>query len=242
MRTASGIGPRGPCHHRGRGDTFLAQCLASLAWRDNPVCSPGRSASLARCFWLQQRSFFPADVLLGDHCVVKAMAESRAGYFHVPLYWGEMHALAEMRQAPQLGKGDPWQPPPLLLAGDIFSFPESAPESVQSSEAVEHHSFFHRQLDAVPIASEAHGEGLPRPRTPQEPMLWAQSLLASCMAPWGWGSHPRNVTKSGGGGGGHTSFSLSFFLINLPDYLLILLHSADIMCTFWLCCWSWGFN
>ena len=188
MRTASGIGPRGPCHHRGRGDTFLAQCLASLAWRDNPVCSPGRSASLAQCFWLQQRSSFPADVLLGDHSVVKAMAESRAGYFHVPLYWGDMHALAEMKQAPQLGKGDPWQPPPLLLAGDIFSFPESAPESVQSSEAVEHHSFFHRQLDAVPIASEAHGEGLPRPHPPQSPCSGPSPCWPAAWRPGGGGA------------------------------------------------------
>lgn len=43
--------------------------------------------------------------------------------------------------------------------------------------------------------------------------------------------------------GGHTSFPHSFFLVDLPDYLLILLlNSTDILCTFWLYCWSRGFN
>lgn len=141
MRPASWTELHGPCpQHRGPEDAFLCTTPGlSRTWGDSPIAPffpkllgvwwPGEAPTviiLGQLFLTPADVFFPSwNTLECSIFVVKMLAESKSGDFHVPLYWGwgvgEMYPLAEMRQMPHLGKGDPWQRPPCSVAGDIFS-------------------------------------------------------------------------------------------------------------------------
>lgn len=233
MRTASGTRLHGPHHHRGPDDTLLARCLAPPPLAGQPRLPTPQARAAASCPSPRQMSSPQADALPGDQSAGKAVAESRSGYSHVPLYLGRSACVGRNEASTPARERGPLASTHVALSwGTSSRFLSQPPESAQSSEAMEHRSFFHRLLDAVPSPPNPRRGSSPSRISPEGPRCGPGPCGPAAWCPGGGGA-PGMDRRSGGS---HTSFSLSFFLVNLPDYLLIffLSYSADIMCTLWL--------